>query len=67
MLAGVLDPGFLASHWSAGFGRFLQVSVLASHYLEDGVNFTPTLEENNQYSANFFLCNTSSKPIHFDQ
>jgi hypothetical protein len=27
----VLRSPFLASYWSAGFGRFLQVSALASH------------------------------------
>ncbi len=31
MLARVLSPGFLVSYWSA---EFLQVSVLASHWLE---------------------------------
>jgi hypothetical protein len=45
-------PGFLASYWSARFGRFLQVSALASHWLEDCANITPTPEENDQYSAN---------------
>jgi hypothetical protein len=30
---------------SAGFGRFLQVSALASHWLEDCANNTPTPEE----------------------
>jgi hypothetical protein len=48
----VLSPGFLAFNWSAGFGPFLQVSALASHWLEDCANFTPTQEENDQYSAN---------------
>jgi hypothetical protein len=38
--------------WSAGFVRFLQVSALASHWLEDCANFTQTPEENDQYSAN---------------
>jgi hypothetical protein len=42
----------LASYGSAGFGTFLQVSVPASHWLEDCANFTPTPEENDQYSAN---------------
>jgi hypothetical protein len=42
---GVLSPGFLASYLSAGFGRFLQVLALASHWLEDCVNFTPTPEK----------------------
>jgi hypothetical protein len=32
-----------------GFGRF----ALAFHWLEDIANFTPTPEENNQYSANY--------------
>jgi hypothetical protein len=36
----------LAFYWSAGFGTFLQVSALASHWLEDFANFTPTPEEN---------------------
>jgi hypothetical protein len=31
----VLSPGFLASYWSAAFGTFLQVSALASHWLDD--------------------------------
>ncbi len=33
---------FLASYWSAGFGGFLKVSALASFWLEDCANFTPT-------------------------
>jgi hypothetical protein len=33
-------------------GTFLLVFVLASHWLEDFANFTPTLEKNDQYSAN---------------
>jgi hypothetical protein len=41
----VLNPGFLASYCSAGFDRFLPVSALASHWLEDGANFTPTSEK----------------------
>jgi hypothetical protein len=57
----------LIGHWSAGFGRFLQVSALASHWLEDCANFTPTPEENNNYSDNYSKCNTSIKPIHFYQ
>jgi hypothetical protein len=43
---------FLAFYWSAGFRRFLQVSALASHWLEDCANFTPTPSENDKYSAN---------------
>jgi hypothetical protein len=35
----------LLFYWSAGFGTFLQVPALASHWLEDCANFTPTLEE----------------------
>jgi hypothetical protein len=31
---------------AAGFGIYLQVLVLASHWLEDCANFTPTPEEN---------------------
>jgi hypothetical protein len=50
----VLNPDLLASYWSAGFGRLLQVSALASHWLEDCVNFTQTPEENNQYSVSHF-------------
>ncbi len=50
-----------------GFGRFLQVSALASHWLDDCANFTPMPEENDHYSANHSQCNTSSKPIHFYQ
>jgi hypothetical protein len=48
----VLSPGFLVSYWLAELGTFLQVSALASHWLEDCANFTPTPEENEQYSAN---------------
>ncbi len=44
--------GVTAFKWSAGFETFLQVSALASHWLEDRANFTPTQEENDQYSAN---------------
>jgi hypothetical protein len=44
-----VDPGFLASYWSTGFGRFLQVSA---HWLEDCENFIPTPEGPIQYSAN---------------
>ncbi len=40
----LLNPGFLASYWSAGFGRFLQVSALASHWHGDCANFTTTPE-----------------------
>jgi hypothetical protein len=32
---------FVASYWSAGFGTYLQVSALASHWLEHCANFTP--------------------------
>jgi hypothetical protein len=45
--------GFLVSYWSEGFGTFLQVSALVSHWLKDYVNFSPTLEENDQYSASY--------------
>jgi hypothetical protein len=48
----VTGPGFLASYWSAGFGTFIQISALTSHWLEDCANVTPTPEENEQYSAN---------------
>jgi hypothetical protein len=44
MLRSVLLPGFLAFYWSAGFETFLRVSALASHWLEDCTNFTPTPE-----------------------
>ncbi len=37
-----------------GLGDFL-VSALASHWLEDCANVTPTPEENDQYSANHSL------------
>jgi hypothetical protein len=47
-----LSPRFLVSYWSAGFGTFLQVSALASQWLEDCGNFTPTPEKTDQYSAN---------------
>jgi hypothetical protein len=30
----------VAFNWSAGFGTFLQVSALASHWLEDCANFS---------------------------
>jgi hypothetical protein len=51
-VSGALNPGFLASYWSEGFGRFLQVSALAFHWLmEDYANFTLTPEENNQASS----------------
>jgi hypothetical protein len=37
-----------------GLGHFFSyVSTLASHWLEDCANFTPTLEDNNQYSATY--------------
>jgi hypothetical protein len=48
----ILSPGFLASYLSAGFGTGLQLSALASHWLEDYANLTPTLLENDYYSAN---------------
>jgi hypothetical protein len=38
---------------SARFGRFLQVSALASHWPADCENFTPTAEENDKYSTNY--------------
>jgi hypothetical protein len=37
---------------SWGWEKFLQVSALASHLLEDCANCTPTPEENYKYSAN---------------
>jgi hypothetical protein len=36
-----------------GFGTFLQRSALASLWLEDCANFTPTPEESHKYSANY--------------
>ncbi len=36
----------------AGIGTFLQISALASHWLEDWANCTPTPEEIDKYSAN---------------
>ncbi len=56
-----LSPGFLASYWSAGFGTFLQVSALASNWLEDCANCTPTPEKNDKYIANHSQCNTTSQ------
>jgi hypothetical protein len=50
-LYNALSPGFLASYWSAGFGIGTGIA-LASHCLEDCANFTPTMEENDQYNAN---------------
>ena len=41
-----LSQSFLASYWSARFWILLQVSALASHWLEECANFTPMLEEN---------------------
>ncbi len=47
----VLSPDFLASYWSAGFGTFLQISTLASHWLESvKIVGTPTPE--NKYRDN---------------
>jgi hypothetical protein len=64
MLSACTWSKFFASYWSAGFGTFFQVSTLASHWLEDYANFTPTAEEN---SANYSWCNTSNKQIRFYQ
>jgi hypothetical protein len=47
--------GVTAFKWSAGFGRFLQVSALASHWLEDCANFTPTQEEMTKISSYHYL------------
>jgi hypothetical protein len=47
-----------SSYLSAGFGRFLQVSVLASHWLEDWAKFTPTPKENDQYNIKEQLYST---------
>ncbi len=58
---------FLNSYWSAGCGAFLQVSALASPWLDDCANFTPTPEENDQFSGNHSQSNSRSKPIHFYQ
>jgi hypothetical protein len=53
MFSVCISSGFLASYWSAGFGRFFQVPALASHWLEDCPIFKPTPKENYQYSANY--------------
>jgi hypothetical protein len=45
-----------------GFGTILQVSALASHWLEDCANFTPTPEVNDQNSANSAI-QAASKPL----
>ncbi len=50
----VACPGLLDFYWSAGFGTFLEVSALASHLLEDCVNFMSMPEKNDQYSGNHF-------------
>jgi hypothetical protein len=47
-VSGVLSPDFLDSYWSAGFRKFLKVLCLASHWLEDCANCTPTPEENDK-------------------
>jgi hypothetical protein len=47
-----LGSDFIDFYWSTGFGRFLQLSALASHWLKDYANFTQTPEENDQYSVN---------------
>jgi hypothetical protein len=47
-----LVQGFLDLNWSAGFWTFLQVAALSSHWLGDFANFTPSAEDNDQYSAN---------------
>jgi hypothetical protein len=44
-VSGVYLPGFFDSYWSAGFRTFLQVLALASHWLEDCANCTPTPEK----------------------
>jgi hypothetical protein len=46
----LLALAFLAFNWSAGFGAFLQVSALASHWLDDCVIFMPTLEKSTNHS-----------------
>ncbi len=53
-VVGVYLNQLLALSWSAGFGTFLQVSDLASLWLQDCANFTPTPKENDQYSVNHF-------------
>jgi hypothetical protein len=46
MLSGrVLSSDFLVYYWSAGSGRFPQVSAIAFHWLEDCANFMPTPED----------------------
>jgi hypothetical protein len=39
-----VGPGFLASYWSAGLGTFLQVSALASYWLEVCANFYTSIK-----------------------
>ncbi len=39
---GVLSSFFLAFYWSPGVGTFLQAPALASHWLEDFADITPT-------------------------
>jgi hypothetical protein len=54
-----VSAGFLASYWSAGFGTFLHVSALASHWLEDRANFTPRYKQ----QANPFLSMNNFIPL----
>ncbi len=56
---------FLCYFWS--MGTFFQRSAFASHWLNEGANCTPTAVENEKYSANHSLRNTSSKPTYFYQ
>jgi hypothetical protein len=53
MLERVISPGFLVSYWSAGFGTgtFLQVSALATYWLEVCAYSLPTPEKNDQYNT----------------
>jgi hypothetical protein len=48
-ISGVYLVQVTCSYWSVEFlGHFLQVSALASHWLEDCANFTPTPEVNDK-------------------
>jgi hypothetical protein len=44
-----------------GLGIFFRVSALASHWLKDCANFTPTPEENDKYNANLSAIQAASQ------
>jgi hypothetical protein len=46
--------GFLSSYWSAGFGTFLQVLVLAFPLAGGMCKLHATPEENDKYNANHY-------------